>query len=46
VVRPRDLGHEALSEVLLQCEGDLERAARVLRLSLRGLQGRMTELGL
>jgi DNA-binding NtrC family response regulator len=46
VVRPRDLGHEALSEVLLQCEGDLERAARVLRLSLRGLQGRMKELGL
>jgi DNA-binding NtrC family response regulator len=45
IVRPRDIGHEQLREALRRNGGDLEQTSRELKLSVRGLQGRMKELG-
>ncbi|MCC6648806.1 MAG: sigma-54-dependent Fis family transcriptional regulator [Polyangiaceae bacterium] len=46
IVRPRDLGADALTAALDAADGDPARAARALSVSLRGLKLRLRELGL
>ena len=44
--RPRDLSAEELREASRQADGDLDRMARMLKVSRRGLQLRLAALGL
>jgi DNA-binding NtrC family response regulator len=44
IVRPRDLQRDQIEQALAAAGGDLEAAARALRISLRGLQLRWREL--
>jgi DNA-binding NtrC family response regulator len=44
--RPKDVTREAIEQALAEGQGDLERVAKTLKVSLRGLKLRMTELGI
>jgi two-component system nitrogen regulation response regulator GlnG len=44
--RPKDIPREAIEAAFQQSKGDIEQTARFLKISVRGLKLRMTELGL
>jgi DNA-binding NtrC family response regulator len=46
IVRPKDLSREEILAAWQQAAGDTTEMARLLRVSLRGLKGRLKELGL
>jgi DNA-binding NtrC family response regulator len=46
ISRPKDIPREAIEAALQQSGGDIELMARELKISVRGLKLRMTELGM
>ena len=44
--RPKDIPREAIESAWADAAGDIEQAARTLKISVRGLKLRMTELGI
>jgi DNA-binding NtrC family response regulator len=46
ISRPKDIPRDAIEAALQETGGDIEQMARILKVSVRGLKLRMTELGL
>ena len=46
ISRPKDIPREAIEGALQQTGGDIDQMARLLKISVRGLKLRMTELGI
>ncbi|MEO1267651.1 MAG: helix-turn-helix domain-containing protein [Myxococcota bacterium] len=45
-VRPKELERHVIEQALVRASGDVQHAARILRVSSRGLQRRINRLGI